>query len=91
MAKEKSFESVKNFWSSRRILSVFLIIFGLIFGMLLQHYYIEPLIGDNAIDELRFCKTQQAVLNEENEYCYQKVHDINALLRVCSQTLDSLG
>jgi len=77
----------RKFWSSKRIITFFLILFGIFVGMLVQHYYLEPLLSDECIDDLRFCKTQVLVLDEENNACYQQNDDLNTLLKECERNL----
>ena len=88
MPKEKSVESHgKGFWSSKRIIVVFLIFMGVIVGVLIEHYYIEPVIGEQSVGELHICKSQVQVLDEENEACYQKNYDLNRMLTSCEYNL----
>lgn len=88
MAKQKSTEARgRSFWSSSRIITVFLILFGIIIGMLIQHYYIEPALGETCVEELRICKSQVQVLDEENEACYLRNYDLNRLLTACEYNL----
>tara|TARA_Y100000310_G_scaffold336351_1_gene420620 strand:- start:1799 stop:2086 length:288 start_codon:yes stop_codon:yes gene_type:complete len=88
MIKENNSErSGKSFWSSKRIITVFLIIFGVILGMLLQHYYIEPALGSGCLDDLLICKAQVQVLDEENEACYQQNYDLNRMVTSCEYDL----
>ena len=78
----------RRFWSSKRIITIFLIVFGIIIGMLAQHYYIEPLISDQCIEDLRICKAQTSVLDEENDACYQQANDLQRLLDDCERDLE---
>ena len=78
----------RKFWSSKRILTFFLILFGIFVGMLVQHYYLEPLLSDGCIEDLRFCKTQASVLDEENNSCYQKNYDLDRRLTDCERDLE---
>ncbi|MDP6671209.1 MAG: hypothetical protein QGI60_05360 [archaeon] len=78
----------RKFWSSKRIVTFFLILFGIFVGMLVQHYYLEPLLSDDCVDDLRFCKTQVSVLNEENNSCYQQNYDLDRLLKDCERNLE---
>lgn len=88
MPKEKSSErSGKSFWSSKRIIIVFLVFLGLIVGMLIQHYYVEPVIGERCLGDLSICKSQNQVLDEENNACYQKNYDLNRPLADCQRDL----
>lgn len=88
MLEEKSTERRrKKFWNSKRILTAFLIIIGIILGMLLQHYYIEPALGQTTFQELKICKAQNQVLDEENDACYQQNYDLNRMLADCERDL----
>jgi hypothetical protein len=78
----------RKFWSSKRILTFFLILFGIFVGMLVQHYYLEPLLSNGCIDDLRFCKTQVSVLDEENSACYQQNYDLDRRLNYCERDLE---
>jgi len=63
----------KSFWTSKRIMTIAIIVFGIVVGMLAQHYYVEPLLGEACIEDLRICKAQNQVLNEENVVCYEQL------------------
>jgi hypothetical protein len=77
----------KGFWSSQRIVLFFLLSLALIFGMLVQHYYLGPLLSGGCVEELRICKSQVQVLDEENKACYQQNYDLNRLLTPCIRDL----
>jgi len=77
----------KSFWSAKRIVSIFLLLFGIIAGMLLQHYYLEPLLTNDCVDSLGICKAQVSALDEENTTCFQQVFDLNRMLNLCNYDL----
>lgn len=88
MPKERSEESSgKKFWSSKRIITIFILAFVFIFGIMFAHYYIEPMLGQDCMNDLRICKAQVRVLDEENRACYQQNHDLNMLLKACEYDL----
>ena len=70
MSEEDSKKKKKKFWTSKRIGVAALIVFCLIVGAVLEHYLVEPVIGERCLESLRICKTQNQVLNEENQACY---------------------
>ena len=86
LASEKSGEG-KGFWSAKRIITLFLIVLGMFFGMLAQHYYIEPLLSDDYVGGLQVCMAQVQVLDEENSAFALQAHDLNLLLTFCNSDL----
>ncbi len=77
----------KGFWSAKRIVSLFLIAFGFLFGLLVQHYYIEPLLSNDCVDDLVVCKAQVQALDEESASYAQQVHDLNTVFGFCNNDL----
>jgi len=70
VSEEKESKKKKRFWTSKRVGIAALIVFCLIVGAAIEHYLIEPVIGEYCLEDLRICKQQNQVLNEENQACY---------------------
>lgn len=62
---------------STRNLIIFCLVFGLAFGMFLEHQYIEPSLGDSA-KKLASCESTSKLLNGEIESCYKQLADLNS-------------
>ena len=59
-----------------RLLLVCLVL-GLAIGMLVEHQYIEPMLGENA-KKLTACENSSKLLNQEIEHCYKQLSDFNS-------------
>jgi capsule polysaccharide export protein KpsE/RkpR len=66
--------SKKSFWSSSAVLLLFCIILGIIIGAVIAHLYIEPLFAPQTALDLKQCKSQNSLLNQENQDCLQQLH-----------------
>jgi hypothetical protein len=64
----------KSFWSSSVVLLLFCLILGMIIGALAAHFYIEPLFAPQTVQDLKQCKTQNALLNQENKDCLKQLY-----------------
>ncbi|MEM4662977.1 MAG: hypothetical protein QXM75_03065 [Candidatus Diapherotrites archaeon] len=64
-------ESKKSFWTTKKILFIFLIVVGIIIGALLQHYIIEPLISNKITEKLKTCEAENLELHSLLNKCNQ--------------------
>jgi hypothetical protein len=87
MPMERSSEK-SGVWTSARIVTIFILALGIILGVLIAHYFVEPALGDRCVEALGICKSQVQVLNEENDACYQQNYDLNRLLEGCTDELE---
>lgn len=77
----------KKGFSSQLVLLLFCLLFGLIVGILVAHFYIEPILAPQTIQELAQCKAQKDLLNIENQNCLTQLYDANGLLKACENEL----
>ncbi|MDD5163724.1 MAG: hypothetical protein PHD95_05975 [Candidatus ainarchaeum sp.] len=68
--------SKKSFWSSSAVLLLFCLILGMIIGALAVHLYIEPLFAPQIAQDLKECKTQNSLLNQENKDCLNQLYSL---------------
>jgi len=64
-------------FSTPRIMLIVLII-GIVLGAALQYYAIDPILEPARIEQLKLCKTQNELLNQENENCLAQLYDLNS-------------
>ncbi len=68
--------SKKSFWSSSAVLLLFCIILGIIIGAVVAHLYIEPLFAPQIALDLKQCKSQNSLLNQENQDCLKQLYSL---------------
>ena len=51
-------------------LKIFLFVFGLVIGISVQHYYIEPFLSITAQQQLEKCFSEKQLLDKEINNCY---------------------
>ncbi|MBN1940725.1 MAG: hypothetical protein JW772_00925 [Candidatus Diapherotrites archaeon] len=66
----------KGFWSTTKILVACLLIFGIVVGAVIEHFYIEPLLEPHKVEQLRLCQSQNTLLNQENENCLRELSEL---------------
>ncbi|GEM_PF-5382427 len=64
----------RGVFSGERILMLFLLVLGLIVGMTIEHQFIEPILGNAALDRLNECVQSKNLLNQELDACYRELN-----------------
>jgi hypothetical protein len=72
---------------NRPLLSLYAFVFvatlGLITGMLLQHYLVEPLLSSSKTDEMQTLKVKYALAEKSLRDCINDLDDVNQKLNAC--------
>ncbi len=77
MAKEKKDSGILPFFSTGTWIRIFVIVLAVIVGMGLEHYYVEPVIANEAQKGLDSCNSEKQLLNNEIRSCYTSLGDCN--------------
>ncbi len=67
----------KKFFSKRNVFLIVLVI-GIVLGAAVQHFYLEPLLEPAKMEQLKLCKSQNELLNQENQECLNKLYDASS-------------
>jgi len=67
-------------------LKIFLFVSGLVLGIAVQHYYIEPFVSNTFGEQLTSCFSEKQLLDMEINSCYV---DLNNCRKACAQPAGS--
>jgi hypothetical protein len=76
----------KNFKKNKTHLTILLI--GIILGLLIQLFFINPLINDLQTNSCKECIYSKELLNQENECLYTLITDKNASEQCAAQNFN---
>ena len=79
----------KSLWSSSVVLLLFLFIFGLVIGAIVENMYIEPILSPEKVLELQKCQSDKVLLNQENQTCLAQLYGGSATSNVSDRIVDS--
>jgi len=63
----------QSFWNAARIVMLFLFFIGLVIGALIQHYAIEPVLGQTIKERLDQCELENKELYSSLQQCHQQI------------------
>ncbi len=69
----KNDDKASGFWNAARVMMVFLFLLGAIVGALIEHYTIEPLIGQTIKEALDKCKLENKELFDSLQKCHASI------------------
>ncbi|MCX8189802.1 MAG: hypothetical protein N3F05_01070 [Candidatus Diapherotrites archaeon] len=61
--------STKKFWTARKLVLIFFLIFGIAIGAIVQHYVLEPLLDVSLAEQLKKCKTENLEIHDSLKKC----------------------
>ena len=64
----------RSFWQAKSILVFFSLFFVFVAGILIEHFYLEPLLAPQNFEQLKLCKAENALLQQENADCLSQLY-----------------
>ena len=77
----------RSFWSSRKIITTFVLIFGIIVGIILSHYFVEPIIGQQYFNKYLNCESTRKLLDEQVDECLLNLNNAQSNWEACNEDL----
>lgn len=70
-------------WSSQAVIFISILVFGLIVGIIISHYYVEPLLSGKIISTSEPCYAKTTMLETQLDDCYKCLDDKNIQISSC--------
>ena len=66
---DEGFEK-RSFWSSRKIIFISVLVFGMVLGVIVGHFMVEPFIQSNTSKSYDACAEKVTLLENQVDSCY---------------------
>jgi len=75
----------EGFWSSKKVVFISILILGIILGILVGHYVVEPIINNKIAENYESCTAKVDLMETQLDSCYKCIDDKGFEVQSCEK------